>query len=201
MLVPLTTSVYEFTVKKSRFIATLIPVASGDEARNIVRETRKEHPGCRHVVHAFVTGRQGELPGMSDDGEPAGTAGKPVLAILKGSGLTETLITVVRYFGGIKLGTGGLVKAYAQAARGALAGAETRALVRRSCFSLSLPYSLYDGFRKLSKPFHIEVINEDFTGEIVISARLPYELRSDFIRQIGDLSAGQVEISWGDDIY
>ena len=97
--------------KRSRFLAELLPASSSEEAREGVAAQRRKYPDASQVVHAMVVGEKGEVMGCSDDGEPAGTAGRPVLEILKGSRVTQVLLTVTRWFGGIKLGTGGLVHA------------------------------------------------------------------------------------------
>ena len=104
--------------KKSRFISLLYPVPDDHEVKKILKELRKEHPDSRHVVWSYVLGDAGTLYGLSDDGEPHGTAGRPVLEVLKGSGLTFAALFVIRYFGGIKLGTGGLVSAYTRGGSG-----------------------------------------------------------------------------------
>ncbi|HSG29611.1 MAG TPA: YigZ family protein, partial [Candidatus Krumholzibacterium sp.] len=120
----------EMTVRNSKFIGLGVPVSDPEEAREIIRDTRETHPGCSHVVYAFITGgARTEVSGMSDDGEPKGTAGRPVMEILKGSGIVDVLLMVVRYFGGTKLGTGGLVKAYGDCAREVVEGLPVRPLI------------------------------------------------------------------------
>jgi uncharacterized YigZ family protein len=106
----------EITVKRSRFLAEIFPVATPEEARSKIKAQKSAHKGSSHVVHAFITGPQGEIRGMSDNGEPPGTAARPVMDRLVGRRLTNILLTVTRWFGGTKLGTGGLVKAYGAAA-------------------------------------------------------------------------------------
>ena len=141
-LVPLESRTLELFVKRSRFIAKAEKVSSPEEVKPLVRRRREEHPGCSHVVWAFVTGPpKSRTMGLSDDGEPKGTAGRPVLEVLKGSGITDTLVTVVRFFGGTKLGTGGLVRAYSDAARGVLENIPTEELIPGPATScrLSLP--------------------------------------------------------------
>ena len=116
MNVPLEEATAELNVKNSRFISEVFPVSSQADAREKLHELKKKYSDATHVVHAFVVGASGEVNGMSDDGEPSGTAGRPVLDVLKGSGLTNILLTVTRYFGGTLLGTGGLVHAYSDSA-------------------------------------------------------------------------------------
>lgn len=106
----------EVTEKKSRFIADVFPVASEEEAASHIEKIRKQYWDARHHCWAYVIGRNPGTERMSDDGEPAGTAGKPILEVIKGRGLTDVLVVVTRYFGGTLLGTGGLVRAYTSAA-------------------------------------------------------------------------------------
>ena len=111
----------EIVEKKSRFIATAAPVRSEEEALQIIEQIRKEYWDARHNCYAYVIGERGELERFSDDGEPGGTAGKPILEVIKGEELRNTLIVVTRYFGGTLLGTGGLVRAYSAAAKAGIA--------------------------------------------------------------------------------
>jgi uncharacterized YigZ family protein len=149
-------------VKRSRFIAEAFPLgaavsgaavsgATGStsadlaaEARTILRAQKVKFADASHVVHAFIAGDAGEVRGMSDDGEPGGTAGRPVLDALAGSGCTNVLVTVTRYFGGTLLGTGGLARAYAAAAKAVLAAASTAPLVRTETLTATMTYPAYE---------------------------------------------------------
>ncbi len=111
----------EIVEKKSRFIAAAAPVRSEEEALQIIEQIRKKYWDARHNCYAYVIGERGELERFSDDGEPGGTAGKPILEVIKGEELRNTLIVVTRYFGGTLLGTGGLVRAYSAAAKAGIA--------------------------------------------------------------------------------
>lgn len=106
--------------KKSRFIATLCGVESKEEAEDFISECKKRYPDARHNCSAYIVGAEGQIEHSSDDGEPAGTAGRPMLEVLRGEKLTNTAVVVTRYFGGILLGTGGLVRAYTQAVKAGL---------------------------------------------------------------------------------
>ena len=105
----------EITEKKSRFIATVASVSSADEANEMIASLRKQYWDARHNCCAMIIGERGEFSRCSDDGEPAGTAGRPMLAVLSGAGVTNVCVVVTRYFGGVLLGTGGLVRAYSKA--------------------------------------------------------------------------------------
>lgn len=111
----------EYEEKKSRFIANVVPVSSVEEATAFIEAMRKKYYDARHNCSAFIIGRNREVTRCSDDGEPSGTAGKPILEVLLGAGVTNTAAVVTRYFGGTLLGTGGLVRAYTQAAQAGLA--------------------------------------------------------------------------------
>ena len=110
----------EFMVKNSRFIAEAFPVSSPEEAKELWHAQKQRHANGGHIVYAFITGPQGNIMGCSDDGEPSGTAGRPILNVLEKQNKNNCMIVVVRYFGGIKLGAGGLVRAYTKAAAGVL---------------------------------------------------------------------------------
>ena len=110
----------ECVIKGSRFISEIFPVTTQNEARELLKAQKTKYFDATHVVHAFIIGDTAGIMGMSDDGEPSGTAGRPVLDVLKGSGITNIMLTVTRYFGGTLLGTGGLMVAYREAAKAAL---------------------------------------------------------------------------------
>lgn len=147
MLEPKEAAEAEIEIKKSRFIALAQRVSGAEEVRRRIKETRELHPGANHVVHAFVTSG-GDIFGMSDDREPKGTAGRPVLEVVRGSGIDNLLVMVVRYFGGTKLGTGGLVKAYTEAAQAVLKVLPTRPLIESISFRVVLSYDQYEPIKK-----------------------------------------------------
>ena len=136
----------ETKVKNSRFLAEVFPVHSPEEAKAAWRFRKDTYDNGGHIVYAFTVGNQQNISGCSDDGEPSGTAGKPVLAVLKGSNLTNAMITIARWFGGTKLGTGGLVHAYSEAAKAALANAELTELIPMTDVEIVLNYNLYNQF-------------------------------------------------------
>ena len=181
----------ETLVKKSRFIAEIFPVKNQRDVRALLKTQKQKYADSSHVVHAFVLGKNAEVMGMSDDGEPAGTAGRPVLAVLKGSGCTDILLTVTRYFGGTLLGTGGLVKAYTQAAQAVLALAHTEVFTEREEFGLRLSYEDYETCKRLLKKFGVKVTAEDFAENVHISGCIETALKEDFERELRDLLGGK----------
>ena len=180
----------ELTIRKSRFLAEAEPVDSPEAARALWRERKRVHAGCNHVVFAFVCGPQGGVMGCSDDGEPAGTAGRPVLEVLKSSGITDVLITVARWYGGVKLGTGGLVRAYTESAQLALADAQTAELVPLTRFALELPYLHYESVRRRFPEFAAEVTSEEFAAAVTLAGTVPSANFAAFYDLIRDLTGG-----------
>ena len=180
----------ELVVRRSRFLAEATPVDSAESARELWRERKRIHTGCNHVVFAFICGPQGGVMGCSDDGEPSGTAGRPVLEVLKGSGITNVLLTVTRWFGGIKLGTGGLVRAYTESAQIALADAPTVELVPLTRFTLALPYFHYETVRRRFPEFAAEITGEEFAAGVTISGVVPSANFTALSEAVRDLTGG-----------
>lgn len=182
----------ETLVKKSRFIAEIFPVKNQQDVRALLKAQKQKYADSSHVVHAFALGKNAEIMGMSDDGEPAGTAGRPVLAVLKGSGCTDILLTVTRYFGGTLLGTGGLVKAYTEAAQAVLALAHTEVFAEREEFGLRLSYEDYETCKRLFKKFGVKVTAEDFAENVSVSGSVETRLKSEFEKTLKEYVKGGV---------
>ena len=194
MRIPSGTARAEIEVRKSKFIAIAGYAADRESVKRAVERQWGEDPGATHIVWAFQAGERGDIFGMSDDGEPKNTAGRPVLEVIRGSGITDLLIMVVRYFGGTKLGTGGLVKAYTEAAQAALAKLPTEERIPRLPFSLSLPYSGYQRGRDLLEEAGAAVEAEDFAAEVSIRGTLPSSAREEIEKRIADLTDGSSRI-------
>ena len=182
----------ELVVRKSRFLSEATPVTSPEEARDIWRERKSTYTNGGHIVFAFVCGPQGGLMGCSDDGEPSGTAGRPVLAVLKGSGITNVLLTVARWVGGIKLGPGGLVRAYTESAQLALADAPVTELVPLSSFILTLSYGDYENIRRRLAEFAVEIASEEFAVGVTLTGTVPSANFAVFSEMVRDLTGGVV---------
>jgi len=182
-------------VRNSRFLAFAVPVSNAAEARRLVAEKRGEHPGCNHVVFAFITGGANtENSGMSDDGEPKGTAARPVMEVLKGSLIINVLVMVVRYFGGTKLGTGGLVKAYGDCARDVLAGLPVKRLVQRREFRLEMPYNLHEKIRDAILEAGGEIDGVEYADLVVLTGRVPEDSLADCRSKVEDISRGAISL-------
>ena len=185
---------YELNVKNSRFLAEAFIVENAEAAREKLREQKARYADASHVVHAFVVGPEGNVMGCSDDGEPPGTSGRPTLEVLKGSGVTNVILTVTRWFGGTKLGTGGLVKAYTESAQGAVALMRTHEMVAMSSFSVEVPYALYEQVKKLLAACGAEVLTEDFGAAITLAGRLRESETETLATQLRDISRGGIQL-------
>lgn len=195
LLIPAGESLSELVEKHSRFIAQCFPLSDEKEAKEIVKRLWEQHPGARHIVWAFVTGdKNSRNMGMSDDGEPKGTAGRPVLNVLSGSGITNILCTVVRYFGGTLLGTGGLVKAYSQSAKDAIAKLPTKLLVKEIEFAFQIGYDIYDSIKYILRKFDVRIIDENFAEAIKIKAVVKESQFADVENEIMQITAGKVKL-------
>ena len=187
---------YEETIKGSRFLSELFPCDSQAAARELVKSQKAKYADATHVVHAFVIGPGAEVMGMSDDGEPSGTAGRPAPDVLRGRGCTNTVLTITRWFGGTLLGTGGLVKAYGNGAKGVLAAADAAGLfeelIAKKSFTFTTDYSLYQLIKNNMELFHISNLTEDFATEIKITGQINESEYQAFISKLLDISNGKI---------
>ncbi|HPY91032.1 MAG TPA: YigZ family protein [Kiritimatiellia bacterium] len=189
----------EIVIRNSRFIAEAFVVEEAESARELLRAQKELRPDATHVVHAFVIGANANVLGCSDDGEPPGTAGRPALEVLKGSGITNIMVTITRYFGGVKLGVGGLVKAYTEATQEVLAKAETQELTEQTEFTLQVPYPCYEPVRRLLAEVGAEVTAETFADDVNIQGRMRDGELDDFARKVADLSNGKAKLTVNDE--
>ncbi|MEL7625411.1 MAG: YigZ family protein [Anaerolineaceae bacterium] len=193
-LIPLEAIETEILVVNSRFITNLAPAVSAEEARAFIAEIKKRHPAATHHVPAFVIGHGNSIiTHSSDDGEPSGTAGRPALAVLQGSGLGNVVVVVTRYFGGTKLGMGGLVKAYGDAVREVLKKVRYAELLPTTTLMIVIPYRLYDQVVRLMETHFGQVLGTDFLEEVTVTVRFKDEEVEPFTNVLTNLSAGQVE--------
>ena len=184
----------ETIVVNSRFIATLAPVFSVAEAKAFVAEVRAEFSDASHNVPAFVVGYGSSVTAhCSDDGEPSGTAGRPALAVLQGSGLGDAAVVVTRYFGGTKLGTGGLVRAYGDAVRQVLAVVPLAKRVPVHTVMIGLPYNLFEQTSLLIEAHAGQLLDKDFAAEVTLTARFPVSALDAFQSALRELSHGARE--------
>lgn len=192
MLIPIERAEAEIEVKKSRFIAIAIPTETMEDVKNAVLSVRLEHPGATHVVHAAVIGKAGTMYSSSDDREPKNTAGRPALEVVKGSGITNITVAIVRYFGGTLLGTGGLVKAYGDSAKEVLKIVPTEELIEKSSFRMILPYSSYTQIKRLFESLSAVISNEVFDTNITVEGVLPSENIKALREGTSDIGQGRI---------
>lgn len=183
----------EIVVVNSRFVASVAPVFSVEAAREFIAKIRAAHPEATHHVPAFIIGHGTSITEhCSDDGEPQGTAGRPALAVLKGSGLGDLAVVVTRYFGGTKLGTGGLVRAYTDAVKAVLTGLPLAEKIAVHTVMLVLPYSFFERVRQLAAAHGGRVLDEDFAGDITITMQFTTERFPAFQEALRELSSGSL---------
>jgi uncharacterized YigZ family protein len=181
----------EIIVVNSRFIATLAPVFSVDEAKAFVARIRAEFADASHNVPAYLVGfGTSVIAHASDAGEPAGTAGRPMLEVLRGSGLGDAAAVVTRYFGGTLLGTGGLVRAYSDAVREVLSITPRAHKISTHTVMAGFPYRYLERVRLLVAAHGGRVLDEDFAADITLAARFPAERCAQFQSALRELSNG-----------
>ena len=184
----------EQMVINSRFIATLAPVFSTEEARAFIARIRKEFADASHNVPAYIIGGGNTVTEyFSDDGEPSGTAGKPVLAVLRGSSLGDVAVVVTRYFGGTLLGTGGLVRAYTESTQMVTSTVERGRRIPVHVAMVAIPYNLLERLRLVVARQKGEVLDEDFAGDITMTLQFPVDSFDAFQAELREMSAGKLQ--------
>ena len=184
----------EQVVVNSRFIATLAPVADTDEARAFIARTRREFADATHNVPAYIIGGGNNLTDYcSDDGEPSGTAGRPALAVLRGSGLGDVAVVVTRYYGGTLLGKGGLVKAYTESTQMVVNAVGRARRQQVHVAMLAVPYNLLERVRLLVEKHQGEILDESFAADVTMTLRYPVASAEQFQADISELSAGRLQ--------
>ena len=191
----------EKVIERSRFLTYSAHVESEEEAKAFLAEIRKAHSLATHVCYAFISDKTGNLQRFSDDGEPQGTAGVPILEVLKAKKLFETAVAVVRYFGGVKLGAGGLVRAYSSSAAENLDGADIRILEMCSEYTLEVEYTGIDGAQKYitSRPCTLLSSNYGAKAEFTVAVKKRDEEK--FCVELIDWMQGRVKITKGTEYY
>ena len=183
----------EFIEKRSRFIGRVWRVESEDEAIAHIKEMREKHWDATHNVYAYII-RDGGAMRYSDDGEPGGTSGMPTLTVFRAAEIFNVCCVVTRYFGGILLGTGGLVRAYSQAAKLALEAAGISRMDVWDITAVACPYSLYERVRRELEAAGAIVENVDYGADVTIEAALPHGGDEALNVRLADISAGSVEL-------
>ena len=192
--VPLNEVRREQVVVNSRFIATLAPVFNTDEARAFIARMKNEFADASHNVPAYIIGGGNTVTEyFSDDGEPSGTAGKPALAVLRGSGLGDVAVVITRYFGGTLLGTGGLVKAYTESTQMVVNAVERGRRIPVHLAMVVIPYNFLERVRLIVARQHGETLDEEFAGDITMTLQFPVDSFEGFQSELREISAGKLK--------
>ena len=184
----------EITVVNSRFISTAAPAFSVDDARGFIQRIKSEFSDASHNVPAYVIGYGSSvIAHCNDDGEPSGTAGRPALAVIQGSGLGDIAVVTTRYFGGTKLGTGGLVRAYSESVRTVLRVLPRAERVATYTIMLETPYPLYERLKLIIPVHHGQILDQEFATQVTITIRFAVENLADFENDVRELSHGKID--------
>ncbi|SLM61393.1 MULTISPECIES: IMPACT family protein [Dickeya] len=194
--IPATSVSVQEEIKKSRFLTLLSPACGVAAAREVIQQVRHAHPDAAHHCWAYVAGAPDDSQqlGFSDDGEPSGTAGKPMLAQLMGSGMGEVVAVVVRYYGGIQLGTGGLVKAYGGGVQQALKQLPVQQKVMLQPFRLQCDYALLSQVESTVQALQGQVIASEYTSQVSLLVALPVTVLDEAARRLRDMSRGALHL-------
>lgn len=191
----------EIVEKKSRFIGQIEPVNNEEEAYAFVEKIKKKHYDARHNCFAFSIGEKMPLLRFSDDGEPQGTAGKPILEVINGSGIHNICIVVTRYFGGTLLGTGGLVRAYTDASKEALKQCETRLMQRIVPVSISTGYTDMGKIQYILNTADVKILDTDFSEQVKFNTHIPAAHYKKILGDITESTGARAEFDIGDEIF
>ena len=190
----------EIEEKNSRFIAHIAPVNSEEEAVQFINAKKKEYWDARHNCSAFVIGSNNEITRCNDDGEPAQTAGRPMLDVLLRENIHNCVVVVTRYFGGVLLGTGGLVRAYQGAVQEGLRNCRLLAPKNGKPCTIQTDYNGYGKIEFVLRENNLPILNTDFGADVVISSVVPTELTEMIDTAVADKTAGNAVITWSDEI-
>ena len=184
----------ELEEKKSRFIATTLPIASQEEALEFIEKTKKQYWDARHNCYAYVLGDHHEIQRFSDDGEPGGTAGKPMLDVLLGENIHNLAVVVTRYFGGTLLGTGGLVRAYSGAVKEGLSNSLILEKLQGRQLLLQTNYSDLGKIQYLLLNNQIPILSEDYGADVCFEVLVPLDMEKQITELLVDGTNGRIEI-------
>lgn len=192
---------FELVEKKSRFIAYVSPITTEQEAIDFINKIKKQHYDARHNCFAYVIESDIPILRFSDDGEPSGTAGKPILDVLVGEELKNVVVVVTRYFGGTLLGTGGLVRAYGKACKEGVLCAKIVSMENYTIISITVDYSLVGKIQyEVSANEHI-LLDTQYTDLVTFNIYVKSNCADDFIKNIINLTNNNVKITKGDEVF
>lgn len=191
----------EIEEKKSRFIANVSYVETEEEALAFIEKMKKKYWDARHNCYAYVLGEKAQLARFSDDGEPSGTAGKPILEVLLGMEIRNAVVVVTRYFGGTLLGTGGLVRAYTQAAHAGMAASRIGTMKYGICYKITTDYNGIGKIQYIAGLRKIIIEDAEYTDVVSFRVKVPYEESGTFIKEITEATAGKACIEKVESLY
>lgn len=191
----------EYTEKKSRFLGVIASVKSEEEAAAFLEAKKKHYHDARHNCSAYrICSDSGKIISrFSDDGEPSGTAGKPILDVLEGEGLVNAICVVTRYFGGVLLGTGGLVRAYTEGAKRSAAAAKKAKRMQGTCLEIETDYHGYGKIEYLLRTSDIPIISTEYGAGVTISAMVPPEGKGSLAARINEATNGLAKVKFGEE--
>ncbi|MGX6962200.1 YigZ family protein [Vagococcus xieshaowenii] len=193
--------IHEIDIKKSRFITQLVRIESEEQAREIIQQTKKEHWKANHNCSAYVLGNKQEIQRSSDDGEPSGTAGVPMLEVLKKQDIINTLTIVTRYFGGTKLGAGGLIRAYSSAVSEAVLAIGLVKGTLRQEIMLTIDYSQHSTLEYFLTQHQYAISETTFTEKVTVHVMVNETEVTTFEEAVTNLLNGQIQLTLGDTNY
>ncbi len=191
-------NIFKFEEKRSRFIGQIFPVQSESEATEIITAVKKKYHDARHNCSAYILKNGFEK--YSDDGEPQGTAGKPILEVIRKNGLSDVLIVVTRYFGGILLGAGGLTRAYSHSAAEAVNAAETCEMLPHSLCKIDCPYGDYSGVKRIMEQMGAKERDSEFGGSVTVGLIILSQKTDAFAAKLTEISAGRLNLKITEEI-
>lgn len=191
----------EIEEKKSRFLGKIKPVSTEEEAIAFIESIKKQYWDARHNCYAFIIGENSESIRCSDDGEPSGTAGKPMLEVLQNNGLKNVVAVVTRYFGGTLLGTGGLVRAYTQATQAALEAAQVATMTLMSVLEIKTDYNAIGKIKYMFAQADTLVMGEEYGVDVVVTIAVPLSEKEIMQKKITEATNGKAVIEEKEQIF
>lgn len=191
----------EIVEKKSRFLGKIKPVETEEEAIAYIESLKKEYWDARHNCFAYIIGTKGEIVRCSDDGEPSGTAGKPMLEVLQNHQLRNVVAVVTRYFGGVLLGTGGLVRAYTQATQEALNEAQVATMTPMSVMMVQTDYNAIGKIKYVLAQEETPVLNEEYAADVVVTMAVPLTEKERMVKKLTEVTNGKAVIEEKEQIF
>ena len=183
----------EIVEKKSRFIAHVKPVTTEEEALQFIEELKKKYWDARHNCYAYIIGKNAQVVRFSDDGEPSGTAGKPILEVLQNQELRDVVVVVTRYFGGVLLGTGGLVRAYTQSTQVGLNAAQICTMTPMVIITTVIDYTLIGKIKYVLAQNDALVQDEEYGADVTITFGIPSDKKMRLIKELIETTNGKIE--------